>query len=151
MAKGTRGSKTAHVSLEVSDQDYRTLAAFRYTLRQFLHFSEEAARRAGVTPQKYMAMLAVRGYGDGGDGGGLTVSELAEYLQIRHHSAVGLIDRMSAQGLLVRQPGDGDRRQVFVSLTQHGAEVLEGLAAVHRDQLQRIGSDLGQILALLRQ
>jgi DNA-binding MarR family transcriptional regulator len=131
----------------MSADDYQALAAFRYALRQFLHFSEEAARRAGVTPQQYLAMIAVRGF-PGRDR--LTVSELAERLQIRHHSAVGLIDRMVSQGLMVRHPGGADRRQVFVSLTARGAEVLEPLAAAHRDQLQRIGGDLRQILERLR-
>jgi len=131
----------------MSADDYQALAAFRYALRQFLRFSEEAARKAGVTPQQYLAMIAVRGF-PGRDR--LTVSELAERLQIRHHSAVGLIDRMVAQGLMVRQPGGADRRQVFVSLTQRGEELLEPLAAAHRDQLQRIGGDLRQILERLR-
>ncbi len=131
----------------MSDEDYQALAAFRYALRQFLRFSEEAARRGGVTPQQYIALIAVRGF-PGRDR--LTVSELAERLQIRHHSAVGLIDRMVAQGLIVRQPGGADRRQVFVTLTPRGAEVLEPLAAAHRDQLQRIGGDLQQILDRLR-
>jgi DNA-binding MarR family transcriptional regulator len=134
-------------SLPMSDEDYQALAAFRYALRQFLQFSEEAARRAGVTPQQYLAMIAVRGF-PGRDR--VSVSELAERLQVRHHSAVGLIDRMEAQGLMVRQPGGDDRRQVFVTLTARGAELLEPLAAAHRDQLQRIGGDLRQILERLR-
>jgi DNA-binding MarR family transcriptional regulator len=131
----------------MSDEDYQALAAFRYALRQFLRFSEEVARRGGVTPQQYLAMIAVRGF-PGRDR--LTVGEFAERLQIRHHSAVGLIDRMVAQGLMVRQPGGADRRQVFVSLTPRGAEVFEPLAAAHRDQLQRIGGDLRQILDRLK-
>jgi DNA-binding MarR family transcriptional regulator len=130
----------------MSEAEYGALAAFRYSLRQFLRFSEEAARRAGVTPQQYLALIAVRGF-PGRDR--VTVSELAERLQIRHHSAVGLIDRMVSQGLMVRQPDDGDRRQVFVSLTQRGADLLEPLAAAHRDQLQRIGADLRVILERL--
>jgi DNA-binding MarR family transcriptional regulator len=131
----------------MSDEDYQTLAAFRYALRQFLRFSEEVARRSGVTPQQYLAMIAVRGF-PGRDR--ITIGEFAERLQIRHHSAVGLIDRMVAQGLMVRQPGGADRRQVFVTLTPRGVEVLDPLAALHRDQLQRIGSDLKQILDRLR-
>ncbi|MBV8203349.1 MAG: MarR family transcriptional regulator [Acidobacteria bacterium] len=131
----------------MSEADYQALAAFRYALRQFLRFSEEAARRTGVTPQQYLAMIAVRGF-PGRER--LTVSELAERLQIRHHSAVGLIDRMVAQGLMLREPGGADRRQVFVTLTLRGAELLEPLAAAHRDQLQRIGGDLRQILDRLR-
>jgi DNA-binding MarR family transcriptional regulator len=131
----------------MSGEDYQALAAFRYALRKFLRFSEEAARRAGITPQQYVAMIAVRGFPERDR---LTVSELAERLQLRHHSAVGLIDRMVAQGLMVRQPGGDDRRQVFVTLTPRGAELLEPLAAAHRDQLQRIGGDLRLVLERLR-
>jgi DNA-binding MarR family transcriptional regulator len=130
----------------MSSEDYQALAAFRYALRKFLRFSEEAARRAGITPQQYVAMILVRGFPERDR---LTISELAERLQVRHHSAVGLIDRMVAQGLMVRQPGGDDRRQVFVTLTPRGAELLEPLAAAHRDQLQRIGRDLRQVLERL--
>jgi len=137
------GGRPDEASPPMSTEDYQALAAFRYALRQFLQFSEEQARRGGVSPQQYLAMIAVRGH-PGGDR--VTVSDLAERLRIRHHSAVGLIDRMVAQGLMVRQPGQGDRRQVFVTLTDRGAELLEPLAAAHRDQLQRIGGDLRQIL-----
>ena len=72
-------------------EPYQQLAEFRYQIRRFLHFSEEAARRAGITPQQYLTLLAVRGF-PGRDR--VTVSELAERLKIRHHSTVGLIDRM---------------------------------------------------------
>lgn len=130
----------------MSEADYEVLAAFRYSLRQFLRFSEEAARRVGITPQQYLALIAVRGF-PGKER--ITVSELAERLQIRHHSAVGLIDRMVTQGLMVRQPGDDDRRQVFVSLTPYGTELLEPLAGAHRDQLQRLSADMRDILARL--
>lgn len=141
------GGRRNDASPPMSGEDYQALAAFRYALRQFLQFSEEAARRAGVTPQQYLAMIAVRGFPRSDR---VTVSELAERLKIRHHSAVGLIDRMVAQGLMVRQSGEGDRRQVFVTLTERGADLLEPLAAAHRDQLQRIGGDLRQILDRLR-
>jgi len=143
----TSGMADDRESPLMSDEDYRTLAAFRYALRQFLRFSEEVARRSGVTPQQYLAMIAVRGF-PGRDR--ITVSEFAERLQIRHHSAVGLIDRMVAQGLMVREPGGTDRRQVFVTLTPRGAEVLEPLAAAHLDQLKRIGGDLQHTLERLR-
>jgi DNA-binding MarR family transcriptional regulator len=131
----------------VSGEEYQALADFRYALRQFLHFSEEAARRGGVTPQQYLALLAVRGF-PGRERA--TVSELAERLKIRHHSAVGLIDRMVSQGLIVRETGGTDRRHVFVSLTPRGAELLEPLVAAHRDQLRRMGGDLRQLLDRLR-
>jgi DNA-binding MarR family transcriptional regulator len=131
----------------MSDAEYEALAAFRYSLRQFLRFSEEAARRAGVTPQQYLALIAVRGY-PGRER--VTISELAERLQVRHHSVVGLLDRMVSQGLMIRQHSDDDRRQVFVSLTPRGEALLEPLAAAHRDQLQRLRTDLRDTLERLR-
>jgi DNA-binding MarR family transcriptional regulator len=130
----------------VSDEEYQVLAAFRYALRRFLSFSEQAARAAGVTPQQYQALLAVRGY-PGRDR--VTVSELAERLKLRHHSTVGLIDRLVALGLMVRLPGVSDRRQVYVALTGPGTELLDRLAAVHRDQLRLIGPELNAQLAKL--
>jgi DNA-binding MarR family transcriptional regulator len=142
-----RPRKTAPRPEPVSDEEYQALAAFRHALRQFLHFSEEAARRAGMTPQQYLTLLAVRGYPGGGR---VTVSELAERLKIRHHSAVGLIDRMVAQGLMIREPSDDDRRQVFVALTERGAALLQPLAALHRDQLQRLSGDMREVLERLR-
>ena len=87
--------------------EYETLAAFRYALRQFMHFSEEAAQAAGITAQQYQALLAIKGF-PGRDS--VTVGELAERLQLRHHSAVGLIDRLVAEKLAVRVPSAEDRR-----------------------------------------
>jgi DNA-binding MarR family transcriptional regulator len=145
-SKGKNEEPAAARAAPVSEAEYGALAAFRYSLRQFLRFSEEAARRAGITPQQYLALIAVRGFPARGR---VTVSELAERLQIRHHSAVGLLDRMVSQGLMVRQPDEDDRRQVFVTLTPRGAELLEPLAAAHRDHLQRIGADLRSILERL--
>lgn len=130
----------------VSDEEYQVLAAFRYALRRFLSFSEEAARAAGVTPRQYQALLAIRGF-PGRDR--LTIGELAERLKLRHHSAVGLIDRLVSQGFMVRLPGVHDRRRVYVALTPDGIELLDRLAAVHRDQLRLLGPELRAQLAKL--
>src|SRR5579871_5075244 len=108
--------------------EYQTLAAFRYTLRQFLRFSESAAEALGLTPQKYLALVAIEGF-PGRDY--VTIGELAEQLQIRHHSTVELIDRMEADGLVARRPSTEDRRRVYVALTEQGRETLERLAAAH--------------------
>src|SRR5512143_2309408 len=124
-----------------SKADYETLAAFRYALRQFLHFSEEAAEAVGLTPQQHQALLAIRGF-PGRDQ--VTVGELAERLQIRHHSAVGLVDRLVTQKLVARAAAENDRRQVFVALTSRGLSTLEQLAAVHRAELRRIGPQISQ-------
>jgi DNA-binding MarR family transcriptional regulator len=132
----------------VSKAEYETLAAFRYALRRFLRFSEEAAQAVGLTPQQYQAMLAIKGF-PGRDR--VLIGELAERLQIRHHSAVGLVDRLVAQGLVVREPAQTDRRQVYVAITEHGAEVLGRLAAVHRDELRHSGPQINLLLQGLQE
>src|SRR5579859_2310619 len=117
-----------------TDNDYRALALFRRTLRYFLHFSSEAAVAAGIEPQQYQALLALRG---APDGKATTVGELAEELLIRPHSAVGLVTRLEKQGLVTRERSASDRRQVFVALTPRGVELLSGLAAAHKDELRK--------------
>jgi DNA-binding MarR family transcriptional regulator len=125
---------------------YETLAAFRYALRRFIRFSEEAAQAAGITAQQYQALLAIKGFPARDR---ITVGELAERLQLRHHSAVGLIDRLVAEKLAAREPSAKDRRQVLVQLTRRGEGILEQLASVHREQLRRIGPEISQLLERL--
>ncbi len=131
---------------KVTKANYETLAAFRYALRQFLHFSEVAAGKIGLTPQQHQALLAIKGY-PGRDY--VSVGELAERLRIRHHSAVGLVNRLEAQNLVARQGAEADRRQVYVTVTPHGLNLLEQLAAAHRTELQRIGPQISQLLTQL--
>lgn len=122
---------------------YETLAALRYALRQFIHFSEEAAQAAGVTPQQHQALLAIKGF-PGRDR--VTVGELAERLQLRHHSTVGLVNRLGAVKLVARAPSAEDRRQVLVRLTRRGEALLEKLTSAHEEQLKRIGPELSMLL-----
>ena len=136
------------MSEPVTKAEYETLAAFRYALRQFLRFSEEAAQTVGLAPQQYQALLAIKGF-PGRDR--VLIGELAERLQIRHHSAVGLVDRLVAQGLVMREQAQTDRRQVYVVLTEHGADVLSRLAAAHRDELRHMGPQLNTLLQGLRE
>ena len=124
---------------QLSKSQYEMLAAFRYALRQFLHFSEEAAHAAGITPQQHQALLAVKGF-PGRDC--VTVGELAERLQLRHHSAVGLVDRLVAERLMARSPSARDSRQVCVQLTLRGENVLGRLSSAHKEQLKRIAPGL---------
>ncbi len=131
---------------KISKADYETLASFRYAVRQFLHFSEEVAESVGLTPQQHQALLAIRGF-PGRDR--VTVGELAERLQIRHHSAVGLVDRLVTQQLVTREAAENDRRQVYVALTSRGLSILEQLSAVHRAELRRIGPQINQLLTQL--
>lgn len=131
----------------LSNAQYETLAAFRYALRQFTHFSDEAALAAGVTPQQHQALLAIKGF-PGRDS--ITIGELAERLQLRHHSAVGLVDRLVTENLMLREPSVEDRRQVLVRLTDRGEKILEKLSSVHREQLRQIGPEISQLLERLR-
>jgi len=116
-----------------SDDDYRALAAWRYALRRFLAASEEITRSAGVSPTQYQLLLFIRG----DPGRAPTIADLAERLQIRHQSAVGLVDRCEAAGLVRRRRDESNRRRVFVTMTRRGAALLERLASEH---LRTIGS-----------
>src|SRR5260370_35159997 len=113
-------------------EDFESIATFRYAVRRFLRISEQAARAEGLTPQQHQLLLAIKGF-PGRDSA--TVSELADRLQMRQHSMVGLIDRTVAQGYVKRQQGQRDRRQVFVFLTPAGEAKLAQLAQQHRREL----------------
>ena len=129
----------------LSKAEYELLASFRYALRRFLHFSEEAAGAVGLTPQQYQALLAVKGF-PGRDR--VTVGN-SRTTQIRHHSAVGLVDRMVSHEWLVRLPATDDRRQVHVALTTQAAAQLEQLAAIHKEELRRLAPQLRMLLTRL--
>ena len=131
---------------ELHKTEYEALAAFRYALRKFIHFSETAGQSVGVTPQQHQALLAGKGF-PGRDQ--ISVGELAERLQIRHHSAVGLIDRLVTEKLVVRIQSQEDRRQVMIQLTRHGEKILANLSKIHRTQLRQLGPELNSLLARL--
>jgi DNA-binding MarR family transcriptional regulator len=113
----------------------RDLALFRYNLRKFLRFSEKAARQCGVTPQQHQLMLGVAAFTGRGVA---TISELAEFLQERHHSVVELIERAVQNGLVRREQDTIDRRVVMVSLTSLGEGVLSKLANLHHEEITRV-------------
>lgn len=119
----------------LSKADYEALAAWRYELRQFLHFSEEAAATEKLSPQQHQALLAIKGF-PGRDS--VTIGELADKLQIRHHSAVGLVDRLVLEKVVTRKPASDDRRKVLVRLTKRGEAVLSRLSFAHRQELRRL-------------
>lgn len=127
--------KKAERRYKLQTADYAKLAAFREALRQFLRFSEEEAEKVGLTSQHYQAMLILRA----ADDAPVTINALARHLFIKHNSAVGLVDRLAAEGLVARQPSKADRRKVELKLSARGRAVLAKLAAVHRTELQRIG------------
>lgn len=111
------------------------LAQFRYALRKFLRFSENAARECGVTPQQHQLLLGIAGYTGRNQA---TISELAEFLQERNHSVIGLVERAAQNGLVRRTQDSTDRRVVVVSLTRHGEQILSRLAALHREEIRRV-------------
>lgn len=124
---------------EINDNDYQALAEFRYHIRRFLRFSERAAREAGIEPQQHQLMLAVKGLPEDVQP---TISEIAERLQIQHHSTVELVDRLATRGFVTRKRGDEDRRQVIVQLTAKGEKMLRDLSIHHRDELREEGTEL---------
>jgi DNA-binding MarR family transcriptional regulator len=130
----------------IQPADYAALAAFRRALREFLAFSEAAARTSGLTAQQHQAILAIRGHRDGEP---LTVGELAEHLTIRHHSAVELVDRLAKAGLVTRVSAEHDRRTVLVGLTPKSEGILEELSAIHLDELKSSRELLVQLLERL--
>jgi DNA-binding MarR family transcriptional regulator len=127
--------KSAEKQFRLSTRDYAQLASFRQTLRGFLRFSEALAAEEGLTSQHYQAMLVLRGW----DGRAISINDLARQLQIKHNSAVGLVDRLAGEGFVTRKPSAVDRRKVELRLSPRGREVLAKLAATHRGELRRIG------------
>jgi DNA-binding MarR family transcriptional regulator len=116
-------------------RQYRALADFRYELRRFLRYSEELARRHGITPLQYQLLLQVKGY-PGRERA--TVGELAERLQAKHHGVVALVSRCEEAGFVTRRTSTEDRRAVVVELTATGGRLLERLARLHRNELMAI-------------
>src|SRR6266699_1313110 len=124
---------------EIPITAYQTLAEFRYQLRRFLRFSEQAARAAGLEPQQHQLLLAVKGLPEGRKA---TISALAERLQLAHHSTVELIDRLVERGFIQRCRDEADQRRVLVHLTPQGEEILRKLSLAHHAELCSVGSDL---------
>jgi len=120
---------------------YARLAAFRHSLRGFLHFSESVSEKAGVTGQHYHALLALRNATEP-----MTINDLAHELVIKHNSAVGLVDRLAEQGLLVRRRSPDDARKVLPQLTAKGFRVIDRLARRHLEELARVGPELAGLL-----
>jgi DNA-binding MarR family transcriptional regulator len=131
-------------SRRITDADYRRLLEFRTGLRRFLHWSEEQAQGAGVSPSQHQLLLAIRGHSDAR---GPTIGDVAEYLLLRHHSAVGLIDRAEDAGLVRRCQDRDDHRIVRLHLTALGAETLHQLTAVTLEELARLSPRLRPVWA----
>ena len=124
--------------------DYRSLSDFRYEIRRFLNFSESAARQAGLEAQQHQALLAIAGLPPHQRP---TVGVLAERLQVRHHSAVELVNRLAQKRLIRRAAAEADRRTVILQLTARGEKILRQVTLPHLEELQTAGRNLLRTLA----
>lgn len=125
---------------------YQALAELRYQIRRFLHFSEQMANEAGIKPQQHQLLLIVKGMPPGKKA---TISEVAERLQIQHHSAVELVDRLVERGFVERQRDTEDLRCVVVRLTDRGEEMLQRLSVIVLAEMRQTGPALVQSLGRL--
>jgi DNA-binding MarR family transcriptional regulator len=121
------------------DEAYARLLSLRTGLRRFMRWSEQQAATAGLTPAQHQLLLAIRGHPDPR---GPTIGEVADYLLLRHHSTVGLVDRADAAGLVARERDADDHRVVRLRVTEDGADRLETLSALHLQELERLPLDL---------
>lgn len=128
-------------------EDFHSLSEFRYQIRRFLRFSEESARRSGIEPQHHQLLLTVKGYR--GEAEGPTVGYVADRLQLRPNTAVELVNRMEATGLVTRKPSSEDRRRSIVYATARGERILAKLSAEHRQELCENGPALVAALQIL--
>ncbi|HVY77655.1 MAG TPA: MarR family transcriptional regulator [Solirubrobacterales bacterium] len=121
----------------MSDSDYARLLRFRHDLRRFLHWSEDQARAAGLTPGQHQLLLAIKGHAGGEDP---TIGELADYLVLQHHSVVGLVDRAEKAALVKRSRDAEDHRVVRLQLAPKGRKLIERLSAAHLQELRQLRS-----------
>jgi DNA-binding MarR family transcriptional regulator len=133
---------------KLTNADFERLAELRYGLRRFLHWSSEQAKRAGVTPTQHQLLLAIRA---SRDPRGPTVGEIADLLLIRHHSAVGLIDRAQEAGLIERERDPDTQSVVHLRLTDHGASILGTLSAVHMRELAQLAPTMQALFAAVEE
>jgi DNA-binding MarR family transcriptional regulator len=136
----------ARVPPTLTDADYEQLAELRYALRGFLHWSAQQARRAGITPTQHQLLLAIR---SSRNPRGATISEVADVLLIRHHSAVGLVDRAQEAGLITRERDPDQQSVVHLKLTEGGAIVLGSLSEVHLRELTQLAPTLQALFGAL--
>jgi DNA-binding MarR family transcriptional regulator len=125
----------------------QSLAEFRFELRKFLHFSEQAALDAGLHPQQHQLLLQVAG---APEQTAVTIAYAAERLGLRHNSAVELVNRSEREGLLVRVTDEDDRRCAILQMTRKGKQVLRTLSGDHARELNELAPKLAQALALIR-
>lgn len=134
------------MAVEISTAEYRALAELRYRIRKFVGEGDAVARAAGLEPQQYLLLLALRGLPEGEEA---TIRTLAERLALKHHSAVELIDRLETNGYVRRSRGRDDRRQVLVALLPRGEKLLEEVARDRISELRASGAALVDAISAL--
>lgn len=132
----------------VSLTEYRQIAEFRHRIRQFLHFSEQVARTNDIEPQQHQLLLAIKGLPEGTRP---TITELSSRLCLRHHSTVGLVDRLVARGAVSRRHSEEDGREVLLELTPKGEQILRRLSVLHWQELQAAAHALSDSLSAIVQ
>src|SRR6266568_8444560 len=137
---------TENMAAEITTAEYRALAELRYLIRKFVREGESAARAAGLEPQQYLLLLALRGLPEGEEA---TIRTLAERLALKHHSAVELIDRLETHGYVRRSRNRDDRRQVLVTLLPRGEKLLEQVARDRISELRASGAALVSAISAL--
>lgn len=148
MRSGEDDLSSERLNKDVSVSGFRQLAEFRRCIRQFLHFSEEAARSEGIEPHQHQLLLAIKGLPSGARP---TITALSQQLFLRHHSTVELVDRLVARGAVRRSHSGDDRREVFVELTRHGEDLLHQLSILHWEELRVFGPALSSALSAVVQ
>ena len=134
--------------MSISAAEYEELATFRYQIRRFLHFSEDAALKEGIEPRHHQALLAIKAMNSEEP---CTIGTLAAQLLLQHQSAVGLVDRMEGRGLVSRSHDPTDGRQVIVHLTRKGEDILKRLSLTHRAELEERAPEFARALqAIMR-
>jgi DNA-binding MarR family transcriptional regulator len=136
------------VNPQLLPDDYEALANFRYAMRKFLNFSRRAlSDEAGLTPEQYEALLALKAFAGPN---GMTVRQLSDRLQVKHHTTVSLVDKLERSRFVRRDPGVDDRRTVCVSLTAAGSRVLAKVAVMHRREMRVRSPEMIDALIRLR-
>jgi len=137
------------VKKTLQSKDYVALGAFRYAMRKFLRFSKDVvASRAKLTTEQYEALLAIK---SSSRADGMTVGEISERLQVKHHTAVSLLDKLEARKLATRKRAATDRRNVNVQLTKAGVSLVARLAAIHHRELHHRSPEIINALRRIRE
>jgi DNA-binding MarR family transcriptional regulator len=124
---------------DLTKADYQALAEFRYQIRKYLHFSEQAIHAAGLERQQYLFMLAIKGVPEGSRP---RIRDLADRMLIQHNSAVELVNRLEVGGYIHRERAHEDKREVLLDLTPKGERILTQLVRHHHNELRTAGPTL---------